>query len=421
MSVSLPDTQDGAQVDEALAALAADARGRVDELTELVTAAIVGVEPQLGADEAISDDLRRSARANVERGLGLIAGPAATPEPGGAPPEAVTLATSLLRRGVEPGALIQAYRVGQNAFWGRWMRSAAAQIDDPALLVEVLERSSAFVFGYVDAVIAHVLRHYQEERERWLGGALARRAEVLHAVLSGKDDDADGASRALGFDLRRPLLALALWRNDDPAVAEHPLDGLERLAQTVAAALGNGRALTLPAGSATLWAWIAATQPDALECAANAAEAAREPHEAVALGGPAPGTAGLRAAHGQALEARRVAQFAGHARVVRHDEVELVSLLTADPERLRAFVARTLGPLTADDPATERLRESLSAWFTSGGNARSAAEVLGTHKNTVLYRVHRAEALLDRPLHAGTLDVQVGLEALRCLGPRACD
>lgn len=419
----LPDAgrADGQEVDAALAALAEDARSRVDELTALVTSAIVGAEPQLGADDAIAGDLWRSARANVERGLGLIVGPDGAPAPGDAPPEAAVLATSLLRRGVEPGALIQAYRVGQNAFWGRWMRAAAAQIDDPAVLVAVLERSSARMFGYVDAVIAHVLRHYQEERERWLGGTLARRAEVLHAVLAGEDGDAQAASRALGFDLERPLVALALWRVDNPPASDLPLDGLERLAREIAAALGDGRALTLPAGSATLWAWIAAAQADALELTSAAAEASRGPQEAVALAGPWPGPAGMRRAHREALEARRVAQFAGSPGIVRHDEVELVALLSADPERLQGFVTRALGPLVADDAATERLRESLTAWFASGGNARSAAEVLGTHKNTVLYRVHRAEALLDRPLSTGALDVQVALEALRRLGPRVCD
>ena len=86
-----PPARRDPEIDEALARLSEDARGRVDELTGLVTAAIVGAEPQLGADEAIAGDLRRSARANVERGLGLIAGPSGVPDPGDAPPEAAAL------------------------------------------------------------------------------------------------------------------------------------------------------------------------------------------------------------------------------------------------------------------------------------------------------------------------------------------
>jgi hypothetical protein len=398
-----------------LAGLAAEAHGRTEELTGLVTGAIAAAEPQLGADEAIASDLRRSVQANVELGLLLLARPEVPIEQTSAPPEAIELATSMLRRGVEPGALIQAYRVGQNAFWRWWMDDVADHVDDPRVLIAALDHSSARLFGYLDSVISRLLRHYQEERERWLGGALARRAEVLHAILAG-DDDTAAASRALGFELERPLLALALWRTDDPPPAEHPLDGLERLAQAIAAALGAGRALTLPAGSTTLWAWIGS---GALDRAAEAAETARGPAEAVALGGPAAGAAGLRDAHRDAREARRVARLAGDAAVVRHDEVEIAALVSADPDGLRRFVARTLGPLAEDAPGPARLRDSLGAWFAAGGNARVAAEALGTHKNTVLYRVRRAEDLLGRPLGTGALDVQVALEAVRRLGAGA--
>jgi DNA-binding PucR family transcriptional regulator len=292
------------------------------------------------------------------------------------------------------------------------MDDVADHVDDPRVLIAALDRSSARLFGYLDSVIARLLRHYQEERERWLGGTLARRAEVVHAILAG-DDDTPAASRALGFELERPLLALALWRTDDPPPAEHPLDGLERLAQAIAGALGAGRALTLPAGSTTLWAWIGS---GALAEAAAAAQASRGPAEAVALGGPAAGAAGLRDAHRDALEARRVARLAGAAGVVRHDEAEIAALVSADPERLRRFVARTLGPLAEDAAGPERLRDSLGAWFAAGGNARLAAEALGTHKNTVLYRVRRAEELLGRPLDTGALDVQLALEAVRRVG-----
>ncbi len=395
-----------------LSGLAAAARERTDELTALVTAAIAAAEPQLQADEAIASDLRRSVQANVELGLLLLARPEVPIEQTAAPPEAVELATSMLRRGVEPGALIQAYRIGQNAFWRWWMDDVADHVDDPRVLIAALDRSSARLFGYLDSVIARLLRHYQEERERWLGGTLARRAEVVHAILAG-DDDTPAASRALGFELERPLLALALWRTDDPPPAEHPLDGLERLAQAIAGALGAGRALTLPAGSTTLWAWIGS---GALAEAAAAAQASRGRAEAVALGGPAAGAAGLRDAHRDALEARRVARLAGAAGVVRHDEAEIAALVSADPERLRRFVARTLGPLAEDAAGPERLRDSLGAWFAAGGNARLAAEALGTHKNTVLYRVRRAEELLGRPLDTGALDVQLALEAVRRVG-----
>ena len=87
-------------------------------------------------------------------------------------------------------------------------------------------------------------------------------------------------------------------------------------------------------------------------------------------------------------------------------------------DRLARFVQRTLGPLTADDETTERLRETLLAWLAEGGNARRAAERLHAHKNTVLYRLQRAQQILGRPLDEGRGDLELALGAIEQLGSR---
>jgi DNA-binding PucR family transcriptional regulator len=95
-----------------------------------------------------------------------------------------------------------------------------------------------------------------------------------------------------------------------------------------------------------------------------------------------------------------------------------VSLASADLDRLARFVRRTLGPLTADDDATVRLRETLLAWLAEGGNARRAAERLHAHKNTVLYRLQRAQQLLGRPLDEDRGALELAIRAVHCLGER---
>ena len=80
---------------------------------------------------------------------------------------------------------------------------------------------------------------------------------------------------------------------------------------------------------------------------------------------------------------------------------------------------RTLGPLTAEDETTARLRETLVAWLAEGGNARRAAERLHAHKNTVLYRLQRAQRILGRPLDDDRGELELALAALAQLGPRA--
>ena len=132
---------------------------------------------------------------------------------------------------------------------------------------------------------------------------------------------------------------------------------------------------------------------------------------------PAAGLAGFRVGHVEACEARRVAELAGReAGVVRYDEVEAVSLLAEDLERLARFVQRTLGDLAAPGEATTRLRRTLRAWLATGGSAPAAAVRLGVHKNTVLYRVHRADGLLPRPIDADRLRLELALAAAEELG-----
>src|SRR5690606_17045817 len=118
----------------------------------------------------------------------------------------------------------------------------------------------------------------------------------------------------------------------------------------------------------------------------------------VAIGSIDSGLAGFRNGHQEAVHAQHVANTSvSGARVFRYDDLELVSLMAEEQERMRRFVSRALGGLTDDDPATARLRETLAVYFAEGANARCAAERLNVHKNTVLYRIRSAESLLGRP------------------------
>jgi DNA-binding PucR family transcriptional regulator len=332
--------------------------------------------------------------------------------------EALALATTLVRRGVDPGDLVHAYLVGQNELWRAWMEELTERLPDGMPLILALELSSARMFSRADHIVAQLMRHIDRERVRWVGGALARRTELVRALLAGEEQDVTEASRALGYDLDRHVLAAVLWDaggSVDP-VARH--DGLEAQAACLARATGVARALTLAPGEASLWAWVAA--PDAPDLARVEAEltASLRDDQRAALGTPAPGLDGFRIGHQEAVHARRISELGGRAGVVRYDRVEAVALLSADLDRLSRFVHRTLGPLAADDDATARLRDTLLAWLAEGGNARRAAERLHAHKNTVLYRLQRAQQILGRPLDEGRGNLELALAALDRLGSR---
>jgi purine catabolism regulator len=88
------------------------------------------------------------------------------------------------------------------------------------------------------------------------------------------------------------------------------------------------------------------------------------------------------------------------ARAVSFDSVSDVgSLRLLFPLRespvLRQFVAEALGPLLVED-GRGVLRETLQAYFDSGGSQVDAAGQLGIHRNTLTYRLRRISTVIGR-------------------------
>jgi DNA-binding PucR family transcriptional regulator len=175
----------------------------------------------------------------------------------------------------------------------------------------------------------------------------------------------------------------------------------------------------VPAGAFSLWAWFAAERELPIDAIAHAAARHLQGHQGVALGLPGLGLEGLRSSHRQALRARRLAELTqAPAGVIRFDEVETLCMINEDAELIGDFMRRKLGPLAADDLATERLRENVLAWLREGGNSPRAAARLDSHKNTVLYNVRRAEEILGHPLEEDRLGLELALTLAERVGLR---
>ena len=137
-----------------------------------------------------------------------------------------------------------------------------------------------------------------------------------------------------------------------------------------------------------------------------------------AFGDAAKGTTGFRLTHSQALAAQAVALAAGSPplRTVAFSEVAPVAMMLGSPELLRAWVLATLADLAADDENHARLRDTLLIFLHTGGSYKVTAERLMLHKNTVQYRIRKAEESLGRPLSDNRRDVELALRATRWLG-----
>jgi DNA-binding PucR family transcriptional regulator len=386
----------------------------LDQLGDDMDAAIVGASPALGADAAIEAEVSASTRANVRRLMTALARRDGRPPPSDVPPEALDIARTVVRRGIDPEMLFEAYRRGQNVAWQRWLTYAARVVPPGPELIEVLENSSRLIFEYVDQALARVLVEARREREEVLGGALARRTEAVRLILDGAPIDERRASERLGYELARRHTALVLWAEPAGDVQ----GALESAATGLAKAAGANRPLTLPAGTSTLWAWLGTDDEPETDAFRAAIEQAQS-NVRVAVGPTRPGITGFRRTHAAALAVQRL--LAGHPggqRLAPYDELEVTALAAQDPDRAAEFVASTLAALAVDEPNAARLRETLRVFLDEAENAPRAAKRLHTHRNTVLQRVARATEILGHRPGERRLVLALALELAHQLGPR---
>lgn len=289
--------------------------------------------------------------------------------------------------------LIQFYRVAQQEVWvyvsDLIKDLPPGDFDRADLLVYFWSRAGV----WLDKSISASIDVYQGARSRVLAGAAAQRYESVKAILAGEITDAREASSALGgypISVHHTAFVLSV------ADAERA-GGLETLAADLARAVGAGNPLIVKPGGRQLWMWVGTRDPLDLAGLSTAGSSTARIDTCVGVGTPTSGIAGLVASHREALGALRVAAPGDTTWLTRYDEVELPVLLGCSPEVDR-FMARQLGPLVGDDEAMARIRETLTAFLGSGGNAEEAARALVVHRNTIRYRLGQAEELLGRPV-----------------------
>ena len=367
--------------------------GQADDFANRLAGYLFREMPELGSDPQFRVEVTDAAGASLRGWLGMVrrGSPAESVVP---PPDVLALARTWVLRGAPLPILIRAFHVGH----GFVVREVAAGLSEaeraPELLGELMERLLALSFAYVDALTAHVVDVYTGERARMLRGADAARAEAARRIISGEPIDVDAASRELGYELRRWHIGIVVW-SDATEAGDDPLSRLEKTAAEIAATLGGGRPLLVPAGHSLLWAWTATPGPPDAETRAGLRARRLDDEINASCGEPGEGATGFARSHTEALEARRVALVSGRrGGITAYTDVELISLLAADHDRARRFMHDELGALGSDDEATARLRTTLRIYLEEGRSYVGAARRIGSHENTVKYRVRRCEELL---------------------------
>lgn len=364
-----------------------------------------GPEPQLRSDlEALSVESLRSLLDAIREDVQV----APT-----VPPAAVEFAKLVAQRRLGLSVLVNTYRTGHASFWRNVMEEAATEILDADMRSAVLMRLWDRLNRWMDYQVAYLSEIHETERDRFVRGALARKIEIVNAIVAGETIELDRTERALGYDLQRHQTALVMWR-DRSDVAGDTLGGLELLAHQLAGAVDASRPLLVPSGSGSLWAWVATHHPPS-PGTFDSAPALQDGTLRAAIGRTGRGLSGFRDSHREALAAQRIALVQPGA-LTAYADVELLSLLSQDAVAARTLVVRELADLSGDDRTSGHLRATALAYLLAGGNAAAAARELGVHKNTVHYRLRRVEELLGHPLEPGDTKLQLALQLAAAFG-----
>lgn len=412
---------DEAEVSRRLALVAGVLMTKMGDLSTAIVAAISEEVPRLVYDEeSMLSLLLSSSQQTISTALQVFQHDL-DPSEVTAPASAVEHARRLAQRGTPAIDLIRAYHLGQAAVldfaMAEGFRMGGARADSPALTSAMARKTLAVTYAYVDRITQQVVTAYHEERDRWLLNRSAVRAARVRGVLDDGGVDVAASEAALGYRLRGTHVGMVVW-HDGGSPGGNQLTALETLTDAIAAA--GARVLFVPQDEVNAWVWLAVEEPvTSWRAHVEAVLADREPGLRVALGEPASGVDGFRRTHRQALRVQALSQAVGEHgdTVMTFGDVGSIALMATDLDATRAWVTDTLGPMAVDDEQQRRLRETLRVFLATGSSYTAAASQLTMHKNSVQYRVRKAEELLGKQVAENRLDLELALNLCHWLGP----
>jgi DNA-binding PucR family transcriptional regulator len=411
--------RDSTVVDRHVSAVASAVNARFLEISDDLWRDLIMNVPELRGDDAVVKLLAASVESNVTTLLHLL-GHGLVPESHEAPAAALEYAYRLAQRGVSLEALVRAYRVGHGRFMTWCLDEIDRQVHDRSVVVPVVERLINLSFRYIDHISERVISAYQQERDHWLLSQNAARGLRVRALLDDRRSDVDlgEAETIVGYRLRQYHLGLVSWVVESTEGGQG-LARLDRLTTSLAETLGcRSRPLFVPCDEAAAWSWLPmGSDPEVAWEGLRKVVADRDAGARVTAGQPAPGLEGFRQTHRQALRAQDVANLARPgSQVTTFAETGPVALMLADVQATRGWVWEVLGKLADDDEQAARLRETLQVFLATGGSYVATAERLTLHKNTVQYRIRKAEDAVGHAIEGHRSDVEMALRICHKLG-----
>jgi hypothetical protein len=377
----------------------------VERVDDVITAQI----PEIAGDPILVQDLHDSTGSQWRAFIAMLDDDyrLVLPTP------AYGLALSLARRGLDLGILLKVYRVANQAVFTFLNEIIESAGEDAPARDEVLVFIWARAGRWMDDAVEALIETFVGERQQLYDGAVARRAEAIDALLGPTPPSVTEAEKGLGHSLQHWQTAGVVWADAPDA---RTTTAMADISLALGRALGAPPPLTVVAGIRDLWFWAASPRQPDLAALTDLEEKLDQLGLRLAVGMPRLGVAGFRSSHAEARAAQGLALRAAAApRLVRYPDVELLCLLADQPELMNRMVAREVGPLAGADKNLGLLRETVLTHFKTF-NFEATAEALFVHKNTVRYRIARAEELLGHPLTERSTSVELALRWIAYFG-----
>ncbi|RCW41021.1 DNA-binding PucR family transcriptional regulator [Halopolyspora algeriensis] len=415
----VPADDPGAEEVFSLAALvSARLQHRFAELNASMNTAIEDAIESLD-DPELTDMLHASVEGNIATILHMIGNniPLEHMQPITA---ATEYAIRLARAGVPSASLRRAYHIGSDDMLAN-MFEEIQQLDCSSdLKLRLLHHLAGWMHKYVDWITGVVLDAHEQERRALLERAASETSTLVHRVLERHTMNAAEFAAKTGYRLDQTHIAAVLWIEGISQGADQA-DVLSSLATTVATALGSVvPPLCTPVDRSTAWVWIGGVNAPSIDAVRSHPAVRKMRGIRLAIGKPAPGVEGFRHSHEQAEAIKGVASVAsppqGRLAYYGDDGVVIVAMLARDLSATRRWVGEVLGPLGADTEAAERLRETVRVFLRTGDNYVKTSKELALHRNTVKYRLEKAEKERGRLLEDGRFDLDLALQVCHLLG-----
>jgi PucR C-terminal helix-turn-helix domain/GGDEF-like domain len=369
---------------QAAESLAAQVLERVPTLADELVRTIEEQNPGYRTMAVVpQDELWRSCRDNLTRVLQMIARPA----PGGEPAdshERYDAAWATGRRRAEQGMplddVLRSFRLGGRLVWEALIDQAHA---DHLMDTEGLLAVATRVWEVVDATSAQVAAAYHFAEGDLLRADAHRMAMLWEGLLNGRAKVVSFAyevSRILGVPAEGPYAVVVA---DTGPVSTDPARLRQRLAAREIVSVWQARADTLVG--------VLALRQPTLDGVLDPVREALATRAGVSL--VVRGLAEVDTAYRQAMLARRTV-LGNQAEAVALEERLPDALLLSSPELAHQLQHRWLGGLLRIAPAERQLLlGTLQIWVATGGSVKHTADAAFCHRNTVINRLQRMQAI----------------------------